>query len=515
MRLFRKTVKPRLDEAVLKLLDTAGITLPDGSRWVRPEWMERNLVAAPLTLKADGTPAYGLCYFEGPKGCAKTFCTVMVHLAEALVHGDTLVVIAGRDRAAIQPDVDFLSGAIRRSPLLRRRCQVLTDAIRLEGDSRIEFWPADERGVHGSGGAFARFRVILEDPHAWAAYELMDSMLATSGKTANTRVTVCTNPGPRRSGRLWSLRSQARKRQGKDAWAWMPWSDGGKPPEVPWITPEWRERMQAVLPDPVFNRFILGSWDESTSFVTREAVAACVGTHTTTRRSPGRAYLGLDVGLRRHHTGEAWGHAGDGVFILDGYRRWDPAMLGGEVQLADVVEDIRDLARGYDGATLLADPFQAIYALQTLRGEMEVIEFSFSVPNQCKLAQALFEGLKGRLIRLPGDCMELVEELASLETVPSGFGFRFEFAGEGTSHGDVAVALALAYFGAVQRGLVVVSLADLIAQCHVGGQRLSSPAPVGVAVSPRPAESTSWFDKVQEQADIEAGRLRRSAHFDW
>jgi hypothetical protein len=227
----------------------------------------------------------------------------------------------------------------------------------------------------------------------------------------------------------------------------------------------------------------------------------------------------LDIGIKRHHSALAWGCTGGGQFYLHGVKRWDPATLPGhEVQLEEVEAAIREVRAAYPGAVLIADPFQAVHMLQALRGALVVEEFSFGIPNQTRLAQAFYEALTKRLIVLPADQPDLVEEIASLDTVPVGFSFRFEFGGEGSGHGDVAVATALAYFSALQRGLHGGRIIPVREAVRFGGERATaalgsrpsgSPFAAGSAPSPWSVRETarSIFDAYDRgQLEGQAGR---------
>jgi len=477
-----RPAEPRLDQAVLRVLDEARISLPTGEPWTRPTWMEDGIVRPSLMLTPQGTPRFPEVWEESQKGTGKTWATLAVHLAEAITHPGTLVNIAGKDRGAVETDKDFLVGMIDRSPLFKRRCRVLADKIEIQGGSRIVFMFADEPGSHGGGGTHRRWRSVCEDVFAWDSLVLLDSLLAMSGKTPNSRVCILTNPAAKRAGRIWALRTRLKKRHGVDSWFFAPWAEPGKGPVVEWISAAWRLRMQDTLPPGLYARFVEGTWSEDSSFATRAQVEACVGSHGSGRSGRGIVHLGLDIGVKRHHAALAWGQPAEGRFFLHGVRRWDPATLPGhEVPLADVEQEIRHVGSGYGGARMLADPFQGIQMTQALRrdwGEQNVVDFSFGLANQVRLAQAFFEGIVKRLLCLPADVPDVVEEIASLDTVPVGFGFRFEFGGEGTGHGDVAVATALAYLSALLspyglQGLRPINIKEAV---KLSGQRTSAPA---------------------------------------
>jgi hypothetical protein len=256
--------------------------------------------------------------------------------------------------------------------------------------------------------------------------------------------------------------------------------------------------MRDVLPSGVYARFIEGVWSEDGSFAPREMVERCVGTHLTTWAGPGPEHGGLDIGLRKHFSALAWGHPTGGRFLLDGCAVWRPGeQEGGEVLLEDVAESVRRLAGGFPLHRVLADPFQAMHLIQTLRGIVPIEEFAFATANQVKLAMSFYEGLSKQLIVLPADLPDLVDEIADLDCVPSGFGFRFNSTSGEYGHGDRAVAVALSYYSAVTLGLDAPTLEELVAQIRLGGERVSAGGPTGYGQHGGQSQET-WFDRVQE-----------------
>ncbi len=466
----------RLDRAVLNVMAEAQLRLPDGTLWQRPPWMTDNIVTPLLRLRPDGRPQFEDVYLEGPKGVGKTLAVDAVLLCEAVVR-PTLVLVAARDKDATKVDKDFMVTMIRQSPLLKRRCRVLEDRIEVpETGSRIAFLPSDERSVHGGGGNFPVLRILMEDPFAWPDLVLMDSLLSISAKAANTQTILATNPGPRRSGRLWQLRERLQRRHGKTAWCWMPWAEGQGPP-VPWITPQARERLAEVLPPAFFSRFADGRWSELGSFVPRDVVRRCVGTHASRRAGSEPLAIGLDVGLRKHRLGLAWAVAGDGKVWCLGAEGWDPrATASGEIQFSDVAEAIGGLARGFPHASLTFDPWQALHLAQELKGLVQLEEFSFGPQNQCKLSSVFFEALSKGTLVLPADVPDLADEIASLDVEPVGMAYRFVAGTAEYGHADRAVALALSVFSVANRPGGLMGLKPRPDLYYVAGRRASAPA---------------------------------------
>jgi phage terminase large subunit-like protein len=160
----------------------------------------------------------------------------------------------------------------------------------------------------------------------------------------------------------------------------------------------------------------------------------------------GRSYLAtLDVGTRNDRTAVVIAHrdrsSSGSVVTVDRLQVWTPRP-GAPVSLDDVRLWVTEMCRAYR-ARLVYDPSQAYLLVEQLRrAGVRTQEFVFSSASVGKLATAIMQALRGRLLRLPND-PELRKELLAVrlrETSPNVL--RIDHVSGG--HDDRVIAVAMA-----------------------------------------------------------------------
>ncbi len=220
------------------------------------------------------------------------------------------------------------------------------------------------------------------------------------------------------------------------------------PGPVPWVSNDFLEEQQKLLPESVFHRLHLNAWASAEDkLTTADDIDACRRHTGILEPEPGAAYvLGLDLGLRRDRSVLTIAHAvtseAGRTIIVDRQIVWQgskrrPVDIG-EVEAACITAHEQ-----YNRAPLIADPWQTQQLIQRLRGRrFPVFEFVFSQASNAKLAQRLFVALRDHALDLPADDDDLKDELANVqlrEVSPSVY--RLDHSTSG--HDDRAVSLAL------------------------------------------------------------------------
>lgn len=126
----------------------------------------------------------------------------------------------------------------------------------------------------------------------------------------------------------------------------------------------------------------------------------------------------------------------DRMMVWSGTQR-DP------VSLREVEAWLLAASRTFNGAPIVADPWQAMHSLEQLRADgVRAEEFIFSQTSVSRLAGVLFQLLRNHALALPND-EDLVDELVNVRLIETAAGMlRLDH--EAGAHDDRAVALALA-----------------------------------------------------------------------
>ncbi len=137
--------------------------------------------------------------------------------------------------------------------------------------------------------------------------------------------------------------------------------------------------------------------------------------------------------------------------VLDRIERWQGSRER-PVALADLEAWIAKASADYNGAPVIADPWQFTGSTQRLRGRgVRVREYAFTSGSVSRLATTLHRLIRDRRLRLPDDA-DLLDELAHVQLRETSPGVvRMDHSpGE---HDDQAIAVALAANDLVSRHL--------------------------------------------------------------
>jgi hypothetical protein len=178
---------------------------------------------------------------------------------------------------------------------------------------------------------------------------------------------------------------------------------------APWIDPAEVEAERRRLLPSVFARLWLNEWmAPEDSIADPGDIEACMTLEGPLAPVSGRSYtVALDLGTRNDRTAAAVGHGEAGVtgtrVVVDRLQVWEPRP-GRPVSLDEVRLWLVELARSYNGATVLYDPSQAYLLVEQLRqAGVSTREFVFTASSVGRLATALVTALRGHLVDLPAD----------------------------------------------------------------------------------------------------------------
>lgn len=444
-------MRDRLDQAAFDVLCNLRHTDDQPLRAQLEDWQMAHIVRPALALTPQGGPKHKIVFCETFKGTGKSYLLAALALALCSAHRQIKgYCIAGdQDQATII--YEHAQGLVERTPALRGKVKVLTDRLRWDNDSSLRILASDAPTLHGLGGLGKGFLVIADEISSWRDRSLWDNLWSASGKLANTRFWIATNPGQVKAGLAWELHQLALK-------SGQPWVYGYAPGvaiQPKWIAKEWRDQMKASLPPSLFQRFALGQWaDSDDCFVTRSEVEAATDTEAGEFLDPAcPVHLGLDIGLRHDRSclcAVCWR---DGVMRLCALKVWTPSeQRSGEVLLHDIEQAILAVKARVPIRSLHFDAWQFLGTAQSLKAQgLPLTEFAMGAENQAKLAMTLRHAVTSRRLLLLPD-KELQEELISLQVVPTSKPGQFRFDHRRSGYSDRAMALALAVYGADAAG---------------------------------------------------------------
>jgi hypothetical protein len=127
--------------------------------------------------------------------------------------------------------------------------------------------------------------------------------------------------------------------------------------------------------------------------------------------------------------------------VIDSLRRWRGKRLR-PVQISEVEAYLALTARRYNGAKILADPWQAAGMIQRLQAQGVRCEaFPFTTTSTGRIGQSLHLALRNRLLSLPNDD-DLLSELGRVRLRETGIG-QARLDHDSGDHDDQAVAIAI------------------------------------------------------------------------
>lgn len=394
-------------------------------------------------------PALQRAYIERPRGHSKT-SDMAVQLTWILLAAQHPV--RGLAAAADRDQANLIHEAIRRlvmaNPQLCGSLDLVQHEVRNSATkARLEIISSD---VAGSWGAIPDFVVCDELCH-WEKPEMWYSLLSSAAKKPGCMLTVLTNAGVGR-GWQWQLREHART---SPAWYFSS-LDG---PKAPWITANWLEEQQALLPPAVFERLWLNRWQHSDGeFVSLAEADACCDPELTCRSSGAsqRTFIAaVDYAEKHDYTVGCVAHWEEGIIHVD---RMDVVVPSPQAPTpVQWVEDwMLEMAQRFQPITFVVDEYQLLGVIQKLERRLNIRRFAFhSGEGNHQLAMRLRQLVIQRGVRWYPDCGriptadghrdDLATELASLLLRQSGSGrIRIDHRSEANSHDDRAFALGVA-----------------------------------------------------------------------
>jgi hypothetical protein len=268
---------------------------------------------------------------------------------------------------------------------------------------------ADTAGSHGLRPHWLVVDELANWPDSERHRDFFDSLWAGLPKVAGSRGVVITTAGSpghfaRRIFEAASVDPMWRV------------SDVHGPP--PWIDPAEVEAERRRLFPSSFARLWMNEWANADDSIADPAdvAAACV-LKGPLAPEPGVAYIAtLDLGTRNDRTVAVIAHANREAIgtrvIVDRMQVWTPRP-GAPVSLDDVRLWLVEMCKSYR-ARLHYDPSQAYLMIEQLRrAGVSCTEFVFTSSSVGRLATAIMQALRSRLIDLPDDA-DLRKELLSV-----------------------------------------------------------------------------------------------------
>ena len=422
-------------------LDLAGsLRLEDGRRWgeaaTADQWADVSAV-----LDGDGPPYHFLTRARGYSKSTDLAAVAVGLMVAGLPAGARLYgVAADRDQGRLL--IDSIAGFVARTPGLAGLVTVDAFKASTASGTTLEILAADAAGAWGLRPSF----VIVDEIAQWASTSgprrLWEAVTSALAKVDGARLVCLTSAG---DPAHWSHKVLTLAKADP---LWRVHEVAGPPP---WADPARLAEQRRRLPESMYRRLFENEWSAAEDrLVAPDDLAACVTLSGPQDPVDGVRYVvGLDLGLKRDRTVAAIAHSeplADGRegrrVVLDRMEVWQGSRLR-PVELGDVEAWLGEASRRYNGAPIVADPWQAVGLLQRLRDRrVRVEEFAFSAQSVGRLASELLVALRDRRLALPDD-PDLLDELGTVrlrETSPGVL--RMDHDADG--HDDRAIALALA-----------------------------------------------------------------------
>ena len=445
---------PTTDSPALDLLHA--LVLDDGRRWGEAAAGFQRADAAAVLDQDSPTPYQFLTRSRGGSKTADLAGIAIAAMLAQLPRGARLYGLAAdRDQGRLL--LDSIAGYSARTPELKNALRV--DAFRVtatRSGSVLEVLAADAPGAWGLRPAFLIVDEIAQWGTTGAPRRLWEATSSAIAKVQGARMVVLTSAGDPAHWAHGVL---------EHALADPLWRVHEVRGPAPWLDPERLAEQQRRLPESSWRRLFLNEWTAPEDRLTTvDDLAACMMLDGPLPPQDGVRYvIGLDVGTVNDRTVGVVAHAEpvtrtlpDGEVtsgvrvILDRIQVWAGSRAK-PVQLAEVGDWLDFTAKGYGGATVVFDPFQAVELTQRLsRRGVKVEQFNFTAASVGRLALTLYQLLRARTLALPND-PDLLDELANMrlrETTPGTY--RLDH--DPDKHDDRAIALALAAHELVERG---------------------------------------------------------------
>ncbi len=223
-------------------------------------------------------------------------------------------------------------------------------------------------------------------------------------------------------------------------------------PRMPWQTPAYLAARRRDTRPATYLRLFENRWTTAeTTFITPELWDPCVDAALSpllpTWHHP--LAVGVDTAIKHDSAAVVGVYRTEDRVVLALHRIWQPSPEH-PLDLETTVEQfLRELASRYSLQTILVDPYQMHRSITTLQAAgLPIAEFPQSVPNTTRMAQTLFDLLKGKNLRLY-PAPDLRRQALNTVAVESTRGWRI--AKENASRKiDAIVALAMSVTAAVE-----------------------------------------------------------------
>jgi len=418
----------------------SGLVLEDGRLWgdVAAGFQ---LEDARRILLGEGPP---YSFLTRPRGGSKTtdLAGMSIAFLVSLPAGSQLDWLAA-DREQGQLGIAVIQGFVQRTPYLRGVFDVRTSrVVHRESGTALTVMAAD---APSSWGRTPRVAVV-DEVCQWAdtpgPKRLWEAVSTSMAKRSDGQLVVISTAG---APGHWSHSLY------QHALIDPLWTVHEVPGPVEWVAEERLEEQRRRLPDSSFRRLHLNQWTAPEDRLTSvEDLDAAMTLEGPVAPVTGVQYVaGLDIGLTNDRTAVAVCHRDSDAVVLDRLQVWSGTRRN-PVDLGEVEAWVAEAVAEYNGASVFADPFQAVHMIQRLRARrVKIASHQFTARSNAELALTLHNLLRERRIVLPDD-PELRDELANVrlrETSPGVYRLDHD---QGR-HDDRAIALGLAAFYLSQR----------------------------------------------------------------
>lgn len=421
---------------------------------------QRRVLAAALRWDDQGRLRIRTFLWGEMKKSGKTFIAAALVVWWAFTNPNTEAICAANDlEQSIGRVFKTIVQLLKQNPVLLRSAKILAESITLSNGTTITAISSDYKGAAGS-----RHSLVVYDELWGFSLERAERLfeeLTPPPTEPNAWQLIVTYAG-------WTGESVLLERFYKHGLAgeriddelelyqngdlFMFWSHT---PRQPWQTEEYYTSQRAILRPSTFERLHENKWVSSESaFITPELWDACVSpTHWPLLPAAANEdeFVGIDIGLKSDNAAVVRVRRRGNTILLAGYRVWKPSgivPLDLEVTVEAYLREIH-----IQGTLRVAycDPWQAARTIGILKGAgLCIEEFPQTVANTTRMAQTLYDLLKGRNLVLYADD-ELRQQALNTIAVETPRGLRI--AKEKASKKiDLAVALSMACVAALDLG---------------------------------------------------------------
>lgn len=328
------------------------------------------------------------------------------------------------------------------TPALERRITVESRRVVAEGvQSELVILPADTAGSHGLRPKWLAVDELANWPDTERHRTFFDSLWAGLPKVAGSRGVIMTTAGSpgHFARRIFDLAGEDPMWRLSDVHGPPPWTPAAE------VDAERRRLFPAQ-----FARLWMNEWANADDAIADpdDVDAACVLDGPLAPDPEIRYLITLDIGTRIDNTAAVVAHAvrdpeGTRV-VVDRLEVWQPRP-GSPVSIDDVRAWVAEMSRVYNHALVRYDPSQGYLLAEQLRkGGVPAEEWVFSAASVGRLATALMQALRGRLLTLPND-EALRKEILTVrlrETSPNVLRIDHKSGG----HDDRVIACAMATY---------------------------------------------------------------------